>query len=52
MKEEIPEQTEFEIKVLSFDAAKKLMIIKEMKALKGIGLKEAKELVEKGTFSV
>ena len=30
-----------------FDAAKKLNIIKELKTVMGLGLKEAKEIVEK-----
>lgn len=48
-KEEAPkkeEKTEFSLKLESFDAAKKIQIIKEVRALAGLGLKEAKEMVE------
>ena len=34
--------------MVSFDAAKKLNIIKALKDLFGLGLKDAKELLEKG----
>jgi large subunit ribosomal protein L7/L12 len=43
-------KTKFDINVVSIDAAKKLNIIKEIKNLLGLGLKESKELVEKGNF--
>ena len=46
------EQTEFDVLVTSFDAGKKLMVIKEVKNILGIGLKESKDLVEKGSFTV
>ncbi|GJQ10771.1 hypothetical protein GpartN1_g2562.t1 [Galdieria partita] len=48
-KEEAPkkeEKTEFALKLEAFEAAKKIQIIKEVRALAGLGLKEAKELVE------
>eukprot|EP00871_Galdieria_phlegrea_P003690 jgi/Galph1/4321/GphlegSOOS_G2971.1 len=48
-KEEAPkkeEKTEFALKLESYDAAKKIQVIKEVRALAGLGLKEAKELVE------
>ena len=35
------------IELTGFDAAKKLNIIKEVKSLLGLGLKEAKDLIEK-----
>lgn len=35
------------VEISGFDAAKKLNIIKEIKALLGLGLKESKDLVEK-----
>lgn len=40
------EQTEFEVVLESFDAAKKIAVIKAVKALTGLGLGEAKALVE------
>jgi len=50
-KEEIKEPTKekeiVEIELVSFDAAKKITLIKEVRALLNLGLKEAKELVEK-----
>jgi large subunit ribosomal protein L7/L12 len=42
------EQTEFTVVLKSFDAEKKIPVIKEVRALTGLGLKEAKELVEAG----
>ena len=36
----------------SFDAAKKINLIKEVRALLNLGLKEAKELVEKAPVSI
>ncbi|EME28109.1 50S ribosomal protein L7/L12 (mitochondria) [Galdieria sulphuraria] len=48
-KEEAPkkeEKTEFSLKLEAFEAAKKIQVIKEVRALAGLGLKEAKELVE------
>jgi large subunit ribosomal protein L7/L12 len=48
-KEEAPkkeEKTEFALKLEAFEAAKKIQIIKEVRALAGLGLKEAKEMVE------
>jgi len=41
------EKTHFTIKLESFDAASKIKLIKEVRALTGLGLKEAKEVVEK-----
>ena len=40
------EQTEFAVKLESFDAAQKIKVIKEVRAVTELGLKEAKELVE------
>jgi large subunit ribosomal protein L7/L12 len=37
----------YDVKLASFDAAKKITIIKEIRAWLNLGLKEAKELVEK-----
>lgn len=42
-----PEKTAFELKMESFDAASKLKVIKEIRSFTDLGLKEAKELVEK-----
>ena len=40
------EKTAFDIKLVSFDAKAKIKIIKEVRAIAGLGLKEAKEMVE------
>ena len=45
-----PEKTKFNVNVVSVDTTKKLNIIKEVKSMLGLGLKEAKEMVEKGSF--
>src|SRR6056297_1440328 len=42
------EQTEFEIVLKGFADGKKIPVIKEVRAITGLGLKEAKELVEEG----
>ncbi len=42
------EQTEFTVVLKSFDDGKKIPVIKEVRAITGLGLKEAKELVEAG----
>ena len=39
------EQTEFTLKLEGFDAAAKIKVIKEVRAITGLGLKEAKDLV-------
>src|SRR6185369_5125317 len=39
-------QTEFTVGLAGFDAAKKSNVIKEVRAITGLGLKEAKDLVE------
>ncbi|XP_040993999.1 50S ribosomal protein L7/L12-like [Juglans microcarpa x Juglans regia] len=41
------EKTAFDIKLEKFDAASKIKIIKEVRTFTDLGLKEAKELVEK-----
>ncbi len=46
----VEEQTEFTVKLTSF-GEKKINVIKEIKAITGIGLKESKELVEKADES-
>ena len=46
--EAVEEQTEFNVALKSVDAAKKIACIKEVRAITGLGLKEAKELCENG----
>ena len=46
--EAVEEQTEFNVTLKSVDAAKKIACIKEVRAVTGLGLKEAKELCENG----
>jgi large subunit ribosomal protein L7/L12 len=46
------EQTEFTVVLNSFDEGKKIPVIKEVRAITGLGLKEAKELVEAGGKAV
>ncbi len=46
--EEVEEQTEFNVTLKSVDAAKKIACIKEVRAVTGLGLKEAKDLCENG----
>jgi large subunit ribosomal protein L7/L12 len=40
------EKTEFTVVLKAFDDTKKIAVIKEVRAVTGLGLKEAKELVE------
>ena len=40
------EKTEFDVILAGFDAAKKIGVIKEIRGITGLGLKEAKDLVE------
>lgn len=42
----VAEKTAFDLKLLSFEAAKKIGVIKEVRSLTSLGLKEAKALVE------
>lgn len=44
--EEVKEKSHYDIELSKFDATKKIAIIKEVRALLGLGLKEAKEMVE------
>ena len=44
----VEEKTEFTVVLKSFDEAKKIPVIKEVRAITGLGLKEAKDLVEAG----
>ena len=43
---EVEEKTEFDVILEEVDASKKIAILKVVRALTGLGLKEAKELVE------
>ncbi|CAA6661209.1 unnamed protein product [Spirodela intermedia] len=45
--EERVEKTAFDVRLEKFDAAAKIKVIKEVRAFTSLGLKEAKELVEK-----
>ena len=49
--EEVEEQTEFDV-ILKSAGASKINVIKEVRAITGLGLKEAKELVEAGGKAV
>jgi large subunit ribosomal protein L7/L12 len=42
----VEEQTEFTVILKAFDDTKKIAVIKEVRAVTGLGLKEAKDLVE------
>lgn len=42
------EKSDFDIILTGFDAAQKIALIKEVRAVSGLGLKEAKDAVEKG----
>ena len=42
------EKNEFDIILTGFDASQKIALIKEVRAVSGLGLKEAKDAVEKG----
>jgi large subunit ribosomal protein L7/L12 len=42
----VEEKTEFTVTLKAFDDTKKIAVIKEVRAVTGLGLKEAKELVE------
>ena len=46
--EAVEEQTEFSVILKSFADGKKIPVIKEVRALTGLGLKDAKDLVEAG----
>ena len=40
------EKTHYDVELSSFEAADKIKVIKEIRALLGLGLKESKEMVE------
>ena len=44
--EVVEEKTIFDLKLVGFDAKAKIKVIKEVRSIAGLGLKEAKELVE------
>jgi large subunit ribosomal protein L7/L12 len=44
--EPVEEKTEFNVILKAFDESKKIAVIKEVRAVTGLGLKEAKDLVE------
>jgi large subunit ribosomal protein L7/L12 len=44
--EAVEEKTEFTVVLKAFDDSKKIAVIKEVRAVTGLGLKEAKDLVE------
>jgi large subunit ribosomal protein L7/L12 len=47
VKVEVPkEKTHYDVELQEFDAATKIKLIKEVRAILGLGLKEAKETVE------
>ena len=46
------EKTEFDVVLKGFDEGKKIPVIKEVRAITGLGLKEAKELVEGGEKTI
>ncbi len=46
-KVEKKEKSQYDVKLTSFDAAKKIALIKEVRGWLNLGLKEAKDLVEK-----
>jgi len=50
--EEIEEQTEFDVILKEVPADKKIAILKVVRSITGLGLKEAKELVESAPKSV
>ena len=44
--EEVEEQTEFDVILEGFDSSKKIAVLKAVRAITDLGLKEAKDLVE------
>ncbi|MDR1302553.1 MAG: 50S ribosomal protein L7/L12 [Treponema sp.] len=44
--EPVEEKTEFNVILKAYDTTKKIAVIKEVRAVTGLGLKEAKDLVE------
>ncbi|KAI3965806.1 hypothetical protein MKX01_010763 [Papaver californicum] len=52
VEEKKAEKTAFDVKLEKFDAASKIKVIKEVRAFTSLGLKEAKELVEKAPVTM
>jgi len=50
--EVVKEKEAFDLKLLEYDAKVKIKIIKEVRAITGLGLKEAKEMVENAPIVV
>ena len=50
--EAVEEQTEFDVILKSFGDGKKIPVIKVVRAITGLGLKEAKEVVEAGDKAI
>jgi large subunit ribosomal protein L7/L12 len=50
--EPVEEKTQFTVKLTGFDAKSKVKVIKEVRALAKLGLKEAKSLVESAPTDV
>ena len=50
--EAVEEQSEFDVILKGFADGKKIPVIKDVRAITGLGLKEAKELVEAGDKSL
>jgi len=50
--EVVVEKTAFDLKLMAFDPKTKIKVIKEVRAMTSLGLKEAKELVEGAPVSV
>eukprot|EP00210_Caulerpa_lentillifera_P002588 g2482.t1 len=50
--EAVEEKTAFDVKLEAFDKASKIKVIKEIRAVTELGLKEAKEMVEKAPVVV
>ena len=48
----VEEKTEFDVVLAGFDAAAKLKVIKAVREITGLGLKEAKDLVEAAPSNV
>ena len=45
--EEVKVKTNWDVELVAIDPANKIKVIKEVRTLAGLGLKEAKDLVEK-----
>jgi len=50
--EKAPEKTEFTVRIDKFDSLTKIKIIKEVRTITGLGLKQAKDLVESAPNAV